>query len=61
MNHLSASRFTIPLPGGRQVAIEGDFPLTGAEWTLFAGVLEAMKPGLIQSPASNGHAPEGTP
>jgi hypothetical protein len=59
MTNSSVRFFAIPLPGGRQVAIEGDFPLTEAEWDLFAGVLAAMKPGLIQEPAPKGQHPEG--
>ena len=48
MTDLNVSRrFTIPLPGRRRVVIEGDFPLTAAEWELFAAVLGAMKPGLV--------------
>jgi hypothetical protein len=59
MAGLSARHFRIPLPGGRQVAIEGDFPLTEAEWDLFAHVLNVMKPGLIrEDPAPKGNDPE---
>ena len=56
MTDLSA--FTIPLPDGRRVVIEGDFPLAETEWEQFVTVLEAMKPGLIQGPAPKGQDPE---
>jgi hypothetical protein len=44
---LSMFRFTIPLPGGRHLLIEGDFPVSEAEWDQFVAVLDAMKPGLV--------------
>ena len=44
---LSTFRFVIPLPGGRHLLIEGDFPVSEAEWDQFIAVLDAMKPGLV--------------
>ena len=50
------STYRIPLPGGNDIVIEGDFPLTAEEWEFFVHILDVMKPGLIQpAPA----APEG--
>jgi hypothetical protein len=44
---LSTFRFVIPLPGGRHLLIEGDFPVSEAQWDQFIAVLDAMKPGLV--------------
>jgi hypothetical protein len=41
--------FLIPLPGGKDIAVTGDFPLTAQEWSYLLAVLEAMKPGLVKS------------
>ncbi len=41
-------RHAIPLIGGKQVILEGDFPLTEAAWAGFMAVLEAFKPGLVE-------------
>ena len=40
-------QFTIPLPGGKELVLGGDFPLTLAQWGQFMTVLDAMKPGLV--------------
>jgi hypothetical protein len=42
------SRHAIPLVGGKQVILEGEFPLTEAAWKGFLVVLEAFKPGLVE-------------
>ena len=44
--------FLIPLAGGKDIAVTGDFPVTVPEWVQFIGVLNAMNPGL----AANGPA-----
>jgi hypothetical protein len=43
-----ASRHAIPLVGGKQVILEGEFPLTEAAWQGFLTVLQAFKPGLVE-------------
>lgn len=43
------SRHAIPLVGGKQVILEGEFPLTEAAWQGFKAVLEAFKPGLVEA------------
>jgi len=43
------TRIPIPLVGGQQVFIEGDFPITEEAWANLLGVLEAFKPGLVRS------------
>lgn len=45
------SRHAIPLVGGKQVILEGEFPLTEAAWAGFLAVLEAFKPGLVEAAA----------
>lgn len=44
-----AATYTIPLVGGVSVVIEGEFPLTERDWQQFLAVLNAMKPGLVES------------
>jgi hypothetical protein len=39
----------VPLPGGKDIAVIGDFPLTEPEWIQLMHVLEVMKPGLVKS------------
>lgn len=41
------SRHAIPLIGGKQVILEGDFPLSEEAWQGFMAVLVAFKPGLV--------------
>jgi hypothetical protein len=43
------SRHSIPLVGGKQVVLEGEFPLTEAAWQGFIAVLQAFKPGLVEA------------
>jgi hypothetical protein len=43
------SRHAIPLVGGKQVILEGEFPLSEAAWQGFLGVLQAFKPGLVEA------------
>lgn len=43
------SRHAIPLVGGKQVILEGEFPLTEAAWQGFMAILHAFKPGLVDS------------
>lgn len=47
MNENPMTRYPIPIPGGREITIEGPFPLTVTEWAYFMAVLEAMEPGLV--------------
>jgi hypothetical protein len=39
--------YAVPVAAGTDVTIEGNFPLSEAEWTQFLAVLAAMKPGLV--------------
>jgi len=43
------SRHAIPLVGGKQVILEGEFPLSEAAWQGFLAVLQAFKPGLVEA------------
>lgn len=45
---MSARTFLIPLPGGKDISVTGDFPLTDQDWVHLLSVLEAMKPGLVK-------------
>lgn len=53
-------RHAIPLAGGKQVVLEGDFPLSEAAWRQFLIVLDAFKPGLVEDELVRavGQAPE---
>jgi hypothetical protein len=43
-----ATTFAVPIAvGAAPIVIEGDFPLSEAEWDQFILVLNAMKPGLV--------------
>lgn len=43
-----ATTFAVPIAvGANPIVIEGDFPLSEAEWDQFILVLNAMKPGLV--------------
>lgn len=44
------SRHAIPLIGGKQVVLEGEFPLTEEAWSGFMAILQAFKPGLVEPP-----------
>lgn len=56
------SRHAIPLIGGKQVILEGEFPLTEAAWQGFMAVLAAFKPGLVSDDQPSTSAPpENTP
>jgi hypothetical protein len=48
-----ATRIPIPLVGGQQIVIEGEFPITEAAWINFRAVLEAFKPGLVTAEPSS--------
>lgn len=52
MSDPNANVLTIPLMGGRNIIVEGEFPITEQDWTQFTAVLNAMKPGLVGEPAS---------
>lgn len=39
---------TIPLIGGTAVIVEGEFPISEADWIQLMAVLTAMKPGLVR-------------
>lgn len=39
-------RLTVPLPSGKIITVEGEFPISYTNWSLFMDVLEAMRPGL---------------
>lgn len=43
----STQQVRLPLPGGGEVAIDGPFPVTEAQWAFVMTVLGAMKPGLV--------------
>lgn len=43
------SRHAIPLIGGKQVVLEGEFPLTEEAWDGFMNILQAFKPGLVDA------------
>lgn len=46
------SRHAIPLIGGKQVILEGEFPLSEQAWEGFMTVLAAFKPGLVAEVSS---------
>jgi transposase-like protein len=52
---MSENTLSIPVPiiGGEAVIVEGQFPITEAAWAQFMAVLNAMKPGLVQQPATD--------
>lgn len=50
----------IPLIGGKQILLEGDFPLSEEAWAGFLTVLDAFKPGLVEAAQGTEHA-EGEP
>lgn len=50
-------RHAIPLPGGKQVVLEGEFPITEATWKQFMAVLDAFKPGLVDETPEPVHPP----
>jgi len=45
----AANVLTIPLMGGTSVVVEGEFPITEADWVQLMAVFNAMKPGLVRS------------
>lgn len=49
---VNVSRHSIPLIGGKQVVLEGEFPITEAAWQGFMTVLSAFKPGLVADESS---------
>lgn len=51
------SRHAIPLVGGKQVILEGEFPLNEAAWQGFLAVLQAFKPGLVEAQSSEDSEP----
>ncbi len=53
------SRHAIPLVGGKQVILEGEFPLTEAAWNGFMVILQAFKPGLVESEPTAAPQPSG--
>jgi hypothetical protein len=56
------TRIPIPLVGGQQIVIEGEFPITEAAWANFQAVLQAFKPGIVvPNPVSVPPAPGPTP
>lgn len=44
---VEAETYVIPIAAGRNVAVEGPFPLTEEQWRQFQSVLAAMKPALV--------------
>jgi hypothetical protein len=66
--HLSAHHATsptrtiqLPLSPGKWVAVQGDFPLSQAEWRQMLAVLGAMQPALTVEPRSADDQPTGDP
>lgn len=50
----------VPLPGGGDIFVSGQFPVTQSDWDFFLTVLDAMKPGLVAAaPALALPVPEG--
>jgi hypothetical protein len=45
--------YSIPLISGGVVVVEGEFPLSERDWDQFIAVLNAMKPGLVETPAED--------
>lgn len=39
----------IPYPDGEWATLQASFPLTGPQWDAVIAMLQAMKPGLVQS------------
>lgn len=48
-----AMSYAVPVAPGTHVHIEGDFPLTEAQWNRLMLVLEAMKDGLVENEADS--------
>jgi len=45
--------YFVPIAAGLNVAVEGPFPLTEAQWQQFQAVLNAMKPALVSDEVVN--------
>lgn len=46
---MSEPRVVIPLIGGVQVTLSGDFPLTEEQWDGLLLIMHVMKPGLVSN------------
>jgi hypothetical protein len=42
----------VPIAGRSPILVEGEFPVSEADWVQFIAVLNAMKPGLVADPGS---------
>jgi len=52
--------YAVPVAEEHNIVLEGQFPLSEAEWEQFIGVLTAMKPALVEKRKADPE-PEGDP